>query len=186
MTSDEQFARNAAGNEAYIQQHYSKENFISVIPQTISLNKYIKGLVIPKNVKVAESRLPISHEQREVLRKELRQAEILAKMGYSVYLIPEHHVHGQGLKDAIVNGTIYEFRTVGGNVSTLEWHFKDVKKRKGADTNLFFNITGNITRNEATHVFGKVLRRKPEYSGKIVISFNEGRDTYFWDSNSLR
>jgi len=186
MTSAEQMAINTTANEAYIQQHYSKENFISDIPKPLSANKYIKGLVIPKDVKVAESRLPISHEQRKILKKELRQAEILAKMGNSVYLIPEHHVYGQGLKDAIVNGTIYEFRTVGGNVSTLEWHFKDVKKRKGADTNLYVNITGDITRNEATHVFGKVLRRKPEYSGKIVISFNEGRDTYFWDSNSLR
>jgi len=186
MTSAEKLAKNAAANEAYIQQHYSKEIFISDIPKPLSTNKYIKGLVIPKNVKMAISRLPTSREQREVLRKELRQAEILAKMGNSVYLIPEHHVHGQRLKDAIVNGIIYEFRTVGGNVNTLEWHFKDVKKRKGADTNLFVNITGNITRNEATHIFGKILRRKLEYSGKIVISFNEGRDTYFWDSNSLR
>ena len=143
MTPAEQLARNTAANETYIQQHYSKEKFISDIPRPLSANKYIKGLVIPKNIKVAESRLPTSREQREVLRKELRQAEILAKMGNSVYLIPEHHVHG-------------------------------------------VNITGNITRNEATHVFGKVLRRKPEYSGKIIISFNEGRNTYFWESNSLR
>jgi len=139
MTPFEQLAKNTAANEAYIQHHYSKENFISDIPQMLSANIYIKGLIIPKNVKVAESRLPISHEQRKILNKELRQAEILAKMGNSVYLIPEHHIYGQGLKDAIVNGIIYEFRTVGGNVSTLEWHFKDVKKRKGADTNLFVN-----------------------------------------------
>ncbi len=59
---------------------------ITVISQLAEVNKYTKGLIIPENVKVAESRIPINSIQRDVLRKELLQSEVLAKMGYSVFL----------------------------------------------------------------------------------------------------
>ena len=176
--------RNIASNEAYVKINYPGENFISEISEILAAKKYIKGLIIPENVKVAESRLPVNSEQRAILRKELRQAEILARLGNSVYLIPEHAAYGERPKDAVVNGKLFEFRTVTGNARTLEWEFRKAKK-KGDDVNVFINIKSGISRNETERRIKLVIDRHSEYSGKIVVSWKGGRP-HFWDTNSFR
>ena len=62
---------NIAANEAYVKINYPGEKFISDTAQLKSKNKYLKGLIIPENVRVAESRIPINSEQRRTLRKGL-------------------------------------------------------------------------------------------------------------------
>ena len=54
MTSDEQLAINAAANEAYVKLHYKCEIFLSTIEQYRFNNRYLRGLIIPKGVKIAE------------------------------------------------------------------------------------------------------------------------------------
>jgi len=182
----QQAAKNQTATEAFVQIEYPNENFISDTAQYQSINEYTKTIIIPENVKIAESRIPINANTRDILIKELKQAEILAKIGNSVYFIPEHPKYKERLKDAVVNGALYEFRTISGNAETLEWHFKFIKKKKGIDTNIFFNITGNISKNDAIKRFGKILRKHPEYSGKIIMSFEGGVITNFLNSNDLR
>ena len=183
----ERLARNKAANDTYIQQNYPDEKFISDSAQYSSINEYTRTITIPENVKIAVSRIPINENTRNVLLKELSQAGILAKMGNSVYLIPEHPRYKERLKDAIVNGVLYEFRTVAGNANTLEWHYKFIKREKGIDTNVFINVTSGVfTKGEAIRRIGKIIRRHPEYTGKIIMSFDSGEKTYFWDSNDLR
>jgi len=181
----ERLAKGAAANEAFIRQYYSGEKFISSTVQLQKVNKYTKTLVIPKNVSVAESRIPTNKEQREILRKELRQAEILAKSGNSVSLIPERGGYRIRPKDAVVNGVIFEFRTVEGNPETFQWEFRYAKK-KGADTNVYINDLSGINKDEARRRIWLVLRRHPEYTGQIVISFENGSRTCFWDTSSFR
>ena len=176
--------KNIAANEAYVKINYPDENFISEISEIQMAKKYIRGLIIPENVKVAESRLPANSEQRKILRKELRQAEILARLGNSVYLIPEHAAYGERPKDAVVNGQLFEFRTVTGNARTLEWEFRKAK-RKGDDTSVYINILSDISRNETERRIKLVLDRHPEFTGKIVISWRGGRP-HFEDTNSFR
>jgi hypothetical protein len=183
--SAERLAKNVAANEAFIQQHYSGEKFLSSTAELQMVNKYTKGLVISKSVSVAESRIPKNKEQREILRKELRQAEILAKSGNSVYLIPERGGYKIRPKDAVVNGVLFEFRTIEGNPDTFQWEFRYAKK-KGADTNVYIYDLSGISKDEARHRIWLVLRRHPEYTGQIVISFENGNRTYFWDTSSLR
>ena len=180
----QRLTNNRAANEQYVQKHYPDENFISEISPILAAKKYIKGLTIPANVKVAESRLPVNSEQRRILRKELHQAEILAKAGNSVYLIPEQAGFGERPKDAVVNGELFEFRAITGNARTLEWEFGNAKK-KGNDVNVFINVESEISRNETHRRLTLVLNRHPEYTGKIVISWRGGRP-HFWDSNSYR
>jgi len=88
---------NVAANDAYIQQYYPNENFISNAEKYQSINEYTKNIVIPENVKIAESRIPKSLKQQSDLIKELRQSEILTRIGNSVYLIPEHPKYKQRL-----------------------------------------------------------------------------------------
>jgi len=177
--------RNITANESFVKTNYPSENFISEISEIQAAKKYIKGLIIPENVKVAESRLPVNPEQRKILRKELRQAELLARLGNSVYLIPEHAGYGERPKDAVVNGQLFEFRTVTGNPETFQWEFRYAKK-KGADTNVYINIISDISKEEARRRIWLVLRRHMGYTGEIIISLNNGEKTYFWDTNSFR
>ena len=128
-----------AKNEAVIKQEFPKDNFISDTAEFQTKNKYTKGLYLPDNVKVAEARIPINQIQREVLRKELRQSEILSKLGNSIALIPERSGYKHRPKDALVNGKLYEFRTVEGNPETFQWEFR-AAKWKGADTNVYINF----------------------------------------------
>jgi len=129
--------------------------------------------------------MPRSPEQRRTLRKELRQASILAEKGNSVYLIPENVGYGVRPKDAVVNGILYEFREIDGNARTLEWEFGDAKG-KGNDTNVFISIESKINKHEARRRIGMVLERHPEYTGKIVVSFNAEGKIYFWDTMDFK
>ena len=176
---------NRAANEAYIQCHYPNEKFLSDTAELQSAGRHSKGLVMPENAKVAASRIPINLFQREVLRKELRQAEILSKLGKAVYLIPEERGYKIKPKDAVVNGKLFEFRTFEGNAETFQWEFRQAKK-KGADTNVYASILSDISKEEARHRVWLVLRRHPEYTGEIIISFDDGRTTYFWDTSFFR
>lgn len=180
--------RNKAANDAYIQSEYPGEKFIENPTELQKANRYTKGLSIPKGVKIAESRIPVSSEQRETLRKELHQAEILTKAGNSVYLIPEHGPHGKKLVDAVVNGQLYEFKTVTGKVEKIERRFA-LAKEKGNDVNVFISAESKVSRDEARRRIAQVLSRHPDYTGKIIVSIPSGEamyNVYFWDSKDLR
>jgi hypothetical protein len=176
--------KNKAATEALVQIEYPNEKFISSIEELQTLTIWTENLIIPKNVKLAVSRIPINAYQYRILRKELRQAEILTREGYCVYLIPEHGGYGEKLKDAIVNGELFEFRNVTGQSRKIERRFKEAKE-KGADTNVFINIDLNVSIRETKRRISLVLNRHPEYTGKIIISI-QGDKTYFWDTLDFR
>ena len=185
ISEAQRLAQNKIAAADFVKMKYPEEKFVSDISQLKNLSKYTKGLVIPKGVKVAESRMPANKEQFEILQKELRQAEILAKSGNSVYLIPERSGYKIRPKDAVVNGDLFEFRSVKGNPDTFQWEFRYAKK-KGADTNVYINDLSGISKNEARHRIWLVLRRHPEYTGKIIVSFENGSEIYFWDTGDFR
>jgi len=106
-------------------------------------------------------------------------------LGNSIYLIPENTAYGKRPKDAVVNGKLFEFRTVTGNPETFQWEFRYAKK-KGADTNVYINIISDINKEEARRRVWLVLRRHPQYTGEIIISFANGKKTYFWDTSFFR
>jgi len=184
MITPQRKIKNIEATEAFAKSNYPKENFISDPVQFKAANKFTKGLVLPDGVSVAESRIPNNSIQREILRKEFKQAEILAKNGASIYLIPEKAGYKIKPKDAIVNGELYEFRTVEGNADTFQWEYRYAKK-KGADTNVFINVLSGISKDEARHRIWLVLKRHPEYTGQIIISFDNGSIIYYWDTGDF-
>ena len=180
----EKLARGVVANEAFIQQHYSGEKFISSTAQLQAENRYTKKIVLPENVKIAQSRINIkSNEQQRTLKKELRQAGILSRMGNSVFLTPEYSAYKVRVTDAVVNGIPYEFRTVTGTVKKIEKRFGEAKE-KGTAVNVYLHIDTNATIDEARRRIGLVLERHPEYSGKIIVSTRDGR-IHFWESRSF-
>jgi len=183
--AEKQIAKNNRLNEVVLKREFPNDKFISDTTEFRSKNKHTKGLSLPANVKVAEARIPINPWQREILKKELRQSEILSKHGNSVVLIPERSGYKIRPKDALVNGKLFEFRTVEGNTETFQWEFRTAK-RKGADTNVYINIISDIGKEEARHRIWLVLRRHPEYTGEIIVSFEDGKIIHFWDTSSFR
>jgi len=180
----ERLARGVAANETFIQQHYSGEKFLTTTAQLQSVNRYTKKIVLPENVRIAQSRINIkSNEQQRILRKELRQAGILSRMGNSVYLTPEYSTYKVRVTDAVVNGIPYEFRYVTGTVKKIEKRFSDAKV-KGDAVNVYLHIDTDASINEARRRIGLVLERHPEYSGKIIVSTRDGK-VHFWESRSF-
>jgi lipopolysaccharide export system protein LptA len=107
-----------------------RKNKRTINAQLQEANRYTKKIVLPENVRIAQSRINIkSNEQQRTLRKELRQAGILSRMGNSVFLTPEKNEYKVRVTDAVVNGLPYEFRTVTGTSRKITnnifcgWHF---------------------------------------------------------------
>ena len=117
------------------------------------------------------------------MKKELRQAGILGRLGNSIFLTPEKPEYGVRVTDGVINGLPYEFRNVTGTAKRIEKRFGNAKK-KGNAFNVFLNLENNASINEARRRIGLVLGRHPEYTGKIIVSTREGK-VYFWDSNSF-
>jgi len=183
-TAAERLAKGVVANESFIQQHYSGEKFLLSTAQLQAANKYTKKIVLPENVRIALSRINIkSNEQQRTLKKELRQAGILSRMGNSVFLTPEYSAYKVRVTDAVVNGVPYEFRTVTGTVRKIEQRFADAKE-KGSTVNVYLHLDSNATINEARRRIGLVLERHPEYSGKIIVSTRDG-NVHFWESRSF-
>jgi hypothetical protein len=129
----ERLAKGVAANEAFIQHHYSGEKFISSTAELQKVNKYTTKIILPENVRIVQSRINIkSNEQKRILKKELKQAGILSRMGNSVFLTPEYSAYKVRVPDAVVNGVPYEFRTVTGTVRKIEQRFADAKEKGNA------------------------------------------------------
>ena len=151
-------AENYEASESFVKKEYPNENFIADIAQLQSKNKYAKGLIIPENVRVAETRIPINSEQRRTLKKELRQAGILSRQGNSVYLTPEPGRYKERVPDAIVNGVPFEFRNITGKNRQVEQEFSDAKIKDKA-ANVFMNIDSDLSRYEVRRRIVMVLDR---------------------------
>jgi hypothetical protein len=181
----QQLARNVVANEAFVQQHYPNEKFLTTTAQLQAVNRYTRKIILPENVRIAEARAVIkSNEQQRTLRKELRQAGILSHIGNSVFLTPEYSAYKVRVTDAVVNGIPYEFRTITGSVKKIEQKFGSAKD-KGNAVNVYLHLDSNATVNEARRRIGLVLLRHPEYTGKIIVSTRQGK-VYFWETGSFR
>jgi hypothetical protein len=180
----QRLARNHEASEAVIKREYPNEQFLSTTAQLQAANKWTKKLVLPENVRLAESRIPRIKRQSEVLEKELKQAAILSRLGNSVYFTPEPGRYKERVADAVVNGVHFEFRNITGKSRQIEQDFSDAKA-KDKNANVFLNIESDIGRKETRRRIGLVLDRHSDYAGKIVVSFG-GAKIYFWDTSSFR
>jgi len=184
LKASERLARNQAASEVVAQNQYPNETFLSSTAKLQAINKFTKNMTLPKNVRLAGSRIPQTKGDAEKLKKELRQAGIIARHGNSVFLTPEPGRYKERASDAIVNGVPYEFRNITGKAVKIETRFSEAKK-KADNINVFLNIDSSVDIGEARRRIRQVLNRHPEYTGKIVVSL-QGEKTYFWDTSSFR
>ena len=103
---------------------------------------------------------------------ELRNAQMLRDMGYTVYLAPEQRSVAGAKFDAIVNGLLFEFKNVSGNANTLEAQF--LRSRSQAP-NVFINLgNSELTRREiisALH-WARNSRSRMLANGKTIKGYD--------------
>jgi len=182
--AEAQEAKNHTASETVAHNLYPNESFTNSTSKLQAINKFTRDMEIPKNVYLAESRIPCTKGDADKLIKELRQAGILSRQGNSVYLTPEPGRYRERSFDAIVNGVPYEFRNITGRADKIERRFSEAKE-KSSSMNVFINIDTDVSLAETRRRIISVIARHPEYTGKIIVSFGGDR-TYFWETKDLR
>jgi len=128
-------------------------------------------------------------------QNELRDAQILRDLGSTVYLVSEPNTEGRKY-DAIVDGLIFEFKNVSGNMSTLETQF--LRSRSQAP-NVFINLEDSrmIRRQIMSALYG--ARNRPETAkthgyahynkhkgGRIILKIRDQEDLIYLNVNDLK
>jgi hypothetical protein len=138
---------------------------------------------IDPGVYLAASRIPKSGEQIRTLEKEIDHARILAKGGHTVYLLPEQGPRGMKHPDAIVDGFVFEFKTVTGNIRKAAENFKAARAK--AD-NVFLKIMPDYSKEAVQSKLKGTIVNKGYHSGLIIVHFNASNKMYYWNVDDLK
>jgi len=175
------------------QMHENEKLAIEMFPSETWLNLeeiIFNHIELPNNaagIKIAKGKLPQNmHEEKDLL-KEIKSAIILKDKRLTVTLIPRiKRPDGKGFfpgPDAIVNGTLFEFKTVTGSMDKVGARFRDSREQ---GENVFIRIENpNLTKPRVVSYLARFIRNdryKGGYKGKLILSFGEGvnQKTYFY------
>jgi len=132
---------------------------------------------------------------------EMHISRILREAGNTVYLVPEVRSAPGKKYDAIVNGLMYEYKTVGGTANTLGTHF--LRSREQAP-NVFINLEkSNLTLHEIIAALysarnsklrmssrGTTIRGYAEYNkfsgGRIVLKLKGHKNLVYLNVDDLK
>ena len=149
------------------------------------------------NIKVAKSRLTpsknrssISDNDARTLAKEIRQAKVLIDKNTSIFILPKmkaadgSYIHGP---DALVNGTLYEFKTVTGSIKRLETRFRESREQ---GRNVFIRVMNpGISKSDILAKI-KMILNDPSYKGgtkgSLVFHLSQTQRTYFMRIKDLK
>jgi len=124
------------------------------------------------NIRIAKSRVTPSKKHRSIsdndartLAKEIRQAKVLTDRGASVFILPKRKAEDGSYipgPDALVNGTLYEFKTITGSIKRIETRFRESREQ---GQNVFIRIMNpHISRSDVIQKVYSVVN-SPEYTG---------------------
>ena len=118
-----------------------------------------------ENIKVARSRLTHRKNDEQILAKEINQGKILAEKGASVYLLPKlkspdgKYIPGP---DALVNGVLFEFKTVTGSIDRVESRFRESREQ---GQNVFIRVLNpDVSKQNVIQKMRNVIN-DPKYTG---------------------
>jgi len=132
-----------------------------------------------ENIKVARSRLTYLKNDEQILAKEINQGKILAEKGASVYLLPKlkspdsKYLPGP---DALVNGVLFEFKTVTGSIDKVERRFRESREQ---GQNVFIRVLNpDISMQNVIQKMYNVVN-DPKYTGgfkgDLIFSVKHGK-----------
>jgi len=175
-------ARGIAANEAIAAKKFSNETWVhsdSVKLQHEQMPPGAEGIII------AKSKLPTNPTEEHDLVKEIKSAIILINRGSSVTLIPriKDPITGKFLSgpDAIVDGTLFEFKEVTGGKKKVGKRFMESRRQ---ENNVYIRVANpSLTKQKVLNYFGKFVNNKDYkggYKGNIIFSFGDDEKTYFF------
>jgi hypothetical protein len=178
----ERLAKNAVANKAIAKKYFPNETWVrsnSIRFQHEQMPDGAEGIII------AKSKLPTNPTEEHDLVKEIKSAAILKKHGSSVTLIPrvKDPITGKFLPgpDAIVDGTLFEFKEVTGGKKKIGVRFME-SRRQG--NNVYIRVANpDLTKRKVFDYFGKFVNNKDYqggYKGNIIFSFGDEERTYFF------
>jgi hypothetical protein len=143
-----------------------------------------------KNLKVARSRITGKKGDEKILAKEIRQGKILIDRGASVFLIPK--IKGSDGKyipgpDALVNGVLFEFKSITGAIGKVEKHFRDSREQC---ENVFLRIMRqDITKDAVISKIHGILNDetyKGGTNGNLIIQLKGTGEPFFFKIEDLK
>jgi len=143
-----------------------------------------------ENIKVARSRLTHLKNDEQILAKEIKQGKILAEKGASVYLLPKlkspdgKYIPGP---DALVNGVLFEFKTVTGSIKKVERRFRESREQC---KNVFIKIDNpNVSKSDVTADIKLILHDK-KYTGgtegTLIVYLSQTKKTHSMQIKDLK
>jgi len=191
MTLSKQLAVNAAINVIIAKREFPNEIWVNA--SCIKFKNIGDEFILPKGINrilVARSRLTRIKNDERILAKEIRQGKILIDNGASVYLLPKlKDSNGKNIPgpDAIVNGILFEFKTITGHLDRIEAHFRDSRKQC---ENIFLKIDNIlISKNCVLSKIGRILHDKTYkggVNGYLILYLSQDDQTYFYKIDSLK
>ena len=181
-TGQQNLSENIQKIEAAAKSTFPNEQWVDA--QSIKLAQEGSDFKIPNgidNIKVAKSRVTpsknhssISDNDARTLAKEIRQAKVLTDKGASVFILPKNkgaddrEISGP---DALVNGSLFEFKTITGSIKRVETRFRESREQ---GQNVFIRVINlSITRNDVIQKMLNIVN-SPEYTGgfKGILIFS--------------
>ena len=151
----------------------------------IKLNHIGEDFQLPSGIvgiEVARSRLTGLKNDEVILAKEIRQANILANKGSSIYLLPKRETpNGNYLSgpDAIVDGILFEFKTITGPIGKVERRFRESRNQC---ENVFLKIESiKISKIDVVEKISAILKDvnyRMGIKGKLIFYLAGTKETY--------
>jgi len=198
MIVQQRLLENIQKNEAAAKVIFPNEQWVDA-----SLLKLVQtgpDFEIPKNldnIKIAKSRVTptkrehhISDNDARTLAKEIRQAKVLADKGASVFLLPKSKAaDGRDIPgpDALVDGVLYEFKTITGPIDKVETRFR---KSRSQSENVFLSIMHrDISKSMVISKLHHTLNN-PTYkggiNGRLIVYLECTGETFFFRIKDLK
>jgi len=178
----EKLARNIVANKAVAKKEFPNETWIRSDSIKMKYEKMPDGA---EGIIIAKSKLPTNPTEEHDLIKEIKSAVILKKHGSSVTLIPrvKDPITGRFLSgpDAIVDGTLFEFKEITGGIRRIGDRFMD-SRRQG--NNVYIRVANpTLTKRQVLSYFVRFINDKNYeggYKGNIILSFGTEDRIYFF------
>jgi len=186
----ERQAKNEAANTAVANNKFSNEtwqNADAIKNEFVEVPKGASGIM------VATSKLPVNMQEGLEFLKEITSAMVLKSKGASVTLIPRiRRLDGKGFlpgPDAIVNGSLYEFKTVTGKIKKVGRRFIESREQ---GNNVYIRVDNpRHTRAGVIKTLSGIINNSDYtggFKGNVVFTVGEGhgQKTYFFRIKDLK
>jgi hypothetical protein len=145
------------------------------------------------SIMVAMSRLPVNQQEELDFLKEIKSAIILKNEGASIRLIPRmKRPDGKGNlpgPDAIVNGLLFEFKTITGKIKKVGKRFTESRKQ---GENIYIRVANPLhTKAGVISSLVRIINNKDYvggYKGNVIFTVGDGgqEKTYFFKISDLK